>query len=154
MPHPLIPYTDNKLVLSQQIGVMLRDVVRSLDAMRQNSAFCVVLRVHAKRDVEWCHAHAVRRIMRWCAITHWFVMCDVALSRSASYCVGSCYHAVRQLVWCCFIAPYCVLSCYHAVRCIVWGYAITQCVVLCTVVLSRTASYCMGLRYHAVRRIV
>ena len=71
--------------------------------------------------------------MRWCAITHWFVMCYVALSRSASYCVGSCYHALRQLVWCCFIA--------HRV-------------VLCTVVLSRSASYCVGLRYHAVRRIV
>ena len=48
--------TSYEQTYSQQIGVMLRHVVRSLDAMRQNSAFCVVLRVHAKRDVEWCRA--------------------------------------------------------------------------------------------------
>ena len=64
----------------------------------------------------------MRRIVRWCAITQCFVVCDVALSRSASCCVGSCYHGVRQLVWYCFIA---------------------HCVVLCTIVLSRNASYCV-----------
>ena len=94
-------------------------------------------------------------------------MCDVALSRSASYCVGSCYHAVRQLGWCCFIAhrivlctvvlsrsaSYCVGLRYHVVRRIVYCRAITHCVILCGVTLSRSASYCVGSCYHALRRI-
>ena len=80
------------------------------------------------------------------------------LSRSASYCVGLRYHAVRRIVYChaithCVVlcgvtlsrsASYCVGSCYHAVRCIVWYCFIAHCVVLCTVVLSRSASYCVG----------
>ena len=55
------------------------------------------------------------------------------LSRSASTCVVLLYRAPRRIVYC---------------------RAITQCVVLCTVVLSRSVSYCVLSCYHALCRIV
>ena len=130
---------------SQQIGVMLRDVVRSLDAMRQSSAFASC-----------------------CVFTQSMMLSGVVLSRSASYYAVGRNHTLVRNVWCCAIAQ-CVVLCrfvlsrsastcvvllYHALRRIVYCRAITQCVVLCGVTLSRSASYCVLSCYHALRRIV
>ena len=60
-------YCNQFPALSQQIGVML------CDHLRRNSAFCVVLRVHAKRDVEW-----------WRALTQCVVLCGGARSHIGS----------------------------------------------------------------------